>query len=982
MKLGTSVVAIAACFSCLTSIPSAVAQIVPDTTLPQNSIVLPPINQTLVIEGGTQVGGNLFHSFTDFSVPTGWEAFFNNSLTVENILTRITGTNPSNIDGLIRANGTANLFLLNPNGMVFGPNAQLDIGGSFLATSAQSLVFGDGSVYSATEPDAPPLLSINVPVGLQFGTTPPGDIVYQPPLPDAESPAFEVASGKNLALVGGNVTLEGRQVLARGGRVEIGGLVEPGTVALNGDGSLSYPDGIARGNVLITDGTEVNVRSNGGGSIAVKAANVEISGGSTLRAGLNREVGMAVRPAGDIEIRATGDVLLSDAGTQEINSFISNAILGNSTGQAGNVYIDARSLSVEDGFQIYTGIQPNAAGTAGSIYMNIQEAARFNGSRDFFSGAYSRIENNGNGDSGSVYLSAGSLSLTNGAVIQATLIGKGTVGSVNINVRNAVLLDGVAPGRFTDFESGGLYSRVERETSEGTAGGINLTAGSLTVSNGAIITASTVGRGNGGQIYLNVRDSIALFGDGPFDTKLGFARTSGIYSSVRRSGIGEGGQIRIATQLLSLTDGGTINADTRGQGNGGSIEINAERVYIAGVDIDGQSSIILSMSEPTANGRGGQITVNADRVQLVDGGIINARTRSPANGGDVTINANVFEATQGGQVVTIAYGAGQAGQIAVNAARISLLGSNPNYIDIPINTERIGPVSPNSGLFGSTESGSTGAGGTLSLSAQNVTLSNGGEVSVSSTGMGTAGNVIIDAESIQLDRGLLSAETNAGNGNISIRTEDLQLRRNSSITTNARGLQPGGNIAIDTATLTALENSDISANSQQSEGGRITINTQGILGTEFREFPTPKSDLTATSALGTQFNGIVQINLEGVDATSGLIELPEALVDVDRLVDRRCVPGNSPRSEFAMTGRGGIPPSPRDALSNTLGWVDPNSAVQPQEMTDNSIPELVEAQGWILNETGHVELVTEVPNEAIDSFHSRLPNCGIGGENL
>ncbi len=930
MKLKTCKLCLTTLFCSISTIAPSNAEIVPDASLPVNTTVIVNDSNNF-IQGGTQAGNNLFHSFREFSLLTGETAFFNNSTDIQNIFTRVTGGSISNIDGMIKANGTANLFLLNPSGIIFGPKASLNIGGSFVATTANAVQFGNGREFGVNVSQNTPLLIVNVPLGLQYGQQP-GTIVNR------STAGLQVRSGNSLILAGGDVRLDGGKIIAPGGRVELAAVTVGETVGLNAFGNnvrLNVPAQVARTDVSLTNGAEVNVRAGGGGNIAVSAQNFSMSRGSTLRAGISEKSGAPDALAGNIDVNAAGAIVLDGDGT-----FLSNALLENATGTGGNVNLTANSLTATNGAQIYAGIR--GQGDAGSVNINVSNAASFDGARTFSTGAYSRVESQGTGQGGNVNLTAGSLSVTNGAVLQASTIGRGNVGSVNINVRNKAIFDGTS--RDAKVLSSGVYNRVENFNSAGSGGSINLTAGSLSVTNGAVITASTAGEGNAGNVTVTVRDSITLDGIGPITPDLGVEQSSGLFSSVKLTGVGEGGNIRVTTRSLSVTNGGVIVTRTEGQGRAGNITVNAaDFVTVDGVGSDNSSSALLAPTEPGAGGRGGDITVNTNFFRVSNAAVVNSQTQNEYDGGNIAINANVFEATGGGQAIATTRSSGQAGNLTVNAAdRIILSGSDRNFSDRAslFNTNIVGNnEGAASGLFASTGKDSTGTGGNLNIRTGQLIIRDSAQVTVSADGKGAAGNLRIIADSIRLDSGAIKATTQAGNfGNITVQTRDLQLRRNSQITTNASGSATGGNINIEAGTVAALENSDIRANAIRGRGGNIIINTQGI----FRSFD---SNIDASSELG--IDGNVELKTPDIDPVKGLNQ-PET-PGVPPQPARGCQTSGQRASRFVITGRGGLPPSPSDRASSS------------GEDNFDAAQELVEAQGWIINAKGEVELVANSP---------------------
>ena len=589
------------------------AQIKVDGT---TNTTLTPIENGIRIDDGDKAGDNLFHSFEQFSVLNGSEAFFNNADNIINIFSRVTGGEISTINGLMRANGTANLFLLNPAGIIFGEGAQLDIGGSFLGSTANSIVFPEGK-FLATDAENPPVLTINMPIGLNLPNNP-GDIVNQSVAKNGRGLA--VATGETITLVGGDVDLEGGRIFAPGGRVELGGLSTTGEIGINADGSLSFPEGVARADVSLSNSAEVNVQAAGGGSIRVNARNLEISGrelgASFLRAGIAPESNSPEAQAGDIILKTTGTITVSKG------SGVINRVAKLGVGNAGGINITTTHLFLTEGSRVDA--STGGQGDAGAVIINAASTISAEGETqegdEFIStGIISRIQGSGEGNAGGINITTNNLYLTKGGRVSTSTFGKGNAGPIIINAADTIS----AKGATQEGIPSGIFSVILPNV-RGNSEGVNITTTNLYLMQGSRVSSRTVGKGNAGPIIINAANTISVDGQ----TQKGFA--SGIVSLAGESGEGNAGDLKVQANSLVLKNGALLSASTP-VGTGGNVILGiADELTLQ------NNSTISARASRDANG--GNVNIDADFVVAFpnqNNDII--ASASQGNGGDINI---------------------------------------------------------------------------------------------------------------------------------------------------------------------------------------------------------------------------------------------------------------------------------------------------------------------------------------------------------
>ncbi|AFZ01066.1 filamentous hemagglutinin family outer membrane protein [Calothrix sp. PCC 6303] len=560
----------------------------PDNTLGvEKSVVTSNTNNSLQIEGGAIRGTNLFHSFSDFNITEGQSLYFQNPIDITNIISRVTGGSSSNIAGTLGVSGgTANLFLLNPNGIIFGENSRLDVKGSFVATTATAIQFGDRGFYSSSVPDSPPLLTVN-PSAFLFNQVAAAPIVNRSttPLEESGTQGLQVADGKSLILLGGEINFAGGGVNAAGGQVDLGAVADQGKVDLafnDNNLRLIFPTTLNRADISLTNGATVNTSGEGGGSIQIWGRNVFINGGSQIAAstqGAKSGTGLTVNASESLEV--IGIVPFGNISTLSFGD-----------GQAGDLTIETKRLSIRDGAQILSGTLGN--GSAGQLSVNASDIVEIISIDKNPESSSALASFTGNfGQAGNLIINTNKLIINNQGVVSAQSLiasedGKvfpvsGKAGNLTINASDSVELsrEGFI---FTNTQSPGDAGNITINTGRlvvedtsrisaksqglGNAGNITVRAGSIILSNQSRIDAVTTAS-QGGNITLKVGDILLLRQDSFISTTAGTAQAGGDGGNINFDG-------KFIVAIPNENSDISANAFT---GKGGNIQINAQGIF-------------------------------------------------------------------------------------------------------------------------------------------------------------------------------------------------------------------------------------------------------------------------------------------------------------------------------------------------------------------------------------------------------------------
>lgn len=869
---------------------------------------------------GRLVGGNLFHSFGRFGLSNGESATFSGPASVENIIGRVTGGELSRIDGLLRSSiPGANLFLLNPSGIAFGPNARLDIKGSFHAATADYLRFGDGGRFGAAPSAQDAVLSVAAPQAFGF-------LQDRPQGVSLDHSRLETPAGAALTLAGGDIdakraslaTTDGHLQLIAAGRGEVdlagqtavagGGAVRLDNAELSAGGTGGQGIAIRGGRFYAKDSTLETAHAGGVGQTA-DGASIRTSESIVLDGSKITVRALDAGASGAATISTDGDLTASNSLIRTLSGILPGGLPApGARADAGDVVARGRTVSLSEQTALLSAV--GGAGKTGRVSVEAEQldmvGAYIYNQSGFFVDAVPaagggardvdlRVRGAANLDNSSVFqttigpvgqrpaqvvLQAGDLNLSNGTRIYNSalaLSGDGLSsdgGDVHIVASGSVALSGSSfvstdaglggkSGAATIEAGGNIVMRDKGyvATFGGDPARLDPQAGAVTLQAGGDISIGGFSAVVTSSDLTGSSGAISLRAGGDILFKAGYLSSSGVD---RTQGVGQSGAIRLqAGKTVALTEDSVVIANSWGNGQAGDIAVESAEIRANGSSISSESGNPLDATRNS--GTAGNIALRAtDRIEFVDA-FVSSATYGHGRGGNVTMTAGALSMTD-----SFAFSDSGARSLAIEGNFVSGVG-DAGTVSLKIAGEASMLRS-----WLSTDTYGDGMAGQVLLNAGSATLADGSFItskSLNPQGLGSAGDISLTlAQTLKIDGSYLRSDTSgAGHaGDIAISAgTGVELTEQSSLSSETRGAGNGGALSVETPGDIVLRASTLSSNTYGAgAAGNIVLRGAGLTMSD-TAIVASGSGVSETGAPATGDGGAVDIRVMGALSLNG-----------------------------------------------------------------------------------------------------------------
>lgn len=847
---------------------------------------------------GTTAGSNLFHSFSVFNINTGESASFTGDPALKNVISRVTGGTVSNIDGLLQSTiGNANFYFINPAGVTFGANAQIDVPAAFYVSTANTLRFADGNQFNASNPSAS-VLSVANPTGFGFLNNQVGNI-------NVQNSWLNFNQKNSVSLTANNVQLDNGWITSSEGSIHV---IATGGVASDIPINAPAPNTL-KGQVVLNNAW-LDTSGDAGGKIHLQGGDVSVDNASWATSTTN-----GTGKSGNITVKADRLTIAnngyigadsygqSNAGTVDITSNTVNMSGYNSAissdayaeGSGGNITINAQQTTV-DGSSIYSAARTGSTGNAGTVTIKGNNLTLNNK-------AWIVTDTKAQGNAGNVNVNVAALNITEDSYLSSSTFTAGNAGNVTVNTGSLKIDNQTGKGL------AGIIARAEKD-STGKAGTISVQAtGTVDVSNGGRINATTLSTGDAGAVSikanaLNIANKAWISADtrnpgtgnaGTVAIEAASTTLDGGWITGDSYGVGNAGGVNIKTAILNVLNSGWISSDTYNTGNAGAITVDSDNVSINGGYVS---------SDTRSTGNAGNVTISSKTLNVLNNGWISSNTYSTGNAGNVTVNADILRVLANGWISSDTLGRGNAGAISVSSGNTELNGgwissdtqSAGNAGDVTIKSNHL--AMQNGGWISSNaKSGSTGNAGAITVNSNNTDI-NSSWISSDTHSTGNAGRVFVKSNILNIfNSGWISSDTyDAGNaGDIFITTALLSLD-NARIAATAEKDSSGtaGSVHVKASqALTAVNNASINSSTFGSgKAGDVTVQTPTLLldtGAEISALAGVGSSgetgvLKITTNTATLNNGgKISVQNDGIANNPNLIKPSDLVLDIPYL---------------------------------------------------------------------------------------------------